>query len=81
MIEAIEKASDEVGASHTRLASYASHNAQVMSAFTPSGMLFIPSVNGTSHHPAELTRWEDVVKGTNVLLHTILNLAQDNQAL
>jgi N-carbamoyl-L-amino-acid hydrolase len=75
VIENIEKACEQVGASHHRLASYASHNAQVMSAFTPSGLLFIPSVNGTSHHPSELSRWEDVVKGTNVLLHTILNLA------
>jgi acetylornithine deacetylase/succinyl-diaminopimelate desuccinylase-like protein len=46
-----------------------------MSAFVPSGMLFIPSVNGTSHHPAELSRWDDVIDGTNVLLTAILNLA------
>jgi acetylornithine deacetylase/succinyl-diaminopimelate desuccinylase-like protein len=38
-------------------------------------------VNGTSHHPAELSRWEDVVNGTNVLLHAILNLALDDPAL
>ena len=76
MIEHIEKACDQLNISHKRLASYASHNAQIMSAFTPSGMLFIPSVNGTSHHPAELSRWDDVVNGTNVLLHTILNIAQ-----
>ena len=76
MIEIIEKACDELEVSHHRLASYASHNAQVMSTFTPSGLLFIPSVNGTSHHPAELSRWDDVINGANVLLHTILNFAQ-----
>ncbi len=75
VIDAIEKACTLLGVSHQRLASYASHNAQVMSSFVPSGMLFIPSVNGTSHHPAELSRWDDVVNGTNVLLSTILNLA------
>jgi acetylornithine deacetylase/succinyl-diaminopimelate desuccinylase-like protein len=75
IIESIESACDYVGATHKRLASYASHNAQVMSGLTPSGMFFIPSVNGTSHHPAELSRWEDVINGTNVLLYTILNLA------
>lgn len=79
VIEAIESAAGESSVSHQRLASYASHNAQVMSAFTPSGMMFIPSVNGTSHHPAELSRWEDVVEGTNVLLHAILNLALDDR--
>lgn len=76
VIESIERACELVGASHKRLASYASHNAQVMSTLTPSGMVFIPSVNGTSHHPAELSRWEDVVNGTNVLLHAVLNLAE-----
>jgi hydantoinase/carbamoylase family amidase len=75
VIDAIEKACDQLGASHIRLASYASHNAQVMSTFTESGMLFIPSVNGISHNPAEFSRWEDVVRGTNVLMHAILNLA------
>jgi N-carbamoyl-L-amino-acid hydrolase len=75
VIEAIEKACDQLGMTHIRLASYASHNAQMMSTITPSAMLFIPSVNGISHNPAEYSRWEDVVNGTNVLLHTILNLA------
>ena len=75
VIEQIERACNLVGVSYQRLASYASHNAQVMSSFVPSGLIFIPSVNGTSHHPAELSRWEDVVNGTNVLLNTILNLA------
>lgn len=71
----IERACDRLGASHMRLASYASHNAQMMSTFTPSGMFFIPSVNGISHNPAEFSRWEDVVNGTNVLLHAVLNLS------
>jgi len=75
VIGAIEKACNQLGATHTRLASYASHNAQVMSTFTESGMLFIPSVNGISHNPAEFSRWEDVVRGTNVLMHAILNMA------
>ena len=75
VIDAIERACENVGSSHMRLPSYASHNAQVMSSFTPSGMLFIPSVNGTSHNPDEYSHWDDVVRGTNVLLHTVVNLA------
>jgi len=61
--------------SHTDLVSYAGHDAQIMSTFTPSGMIFIPSINGTSHNPKEFTPWEDVVLGANVLLHTVLNMA------
>jgi len=77
VIDAIERACKIVGVTHTRMASYASHNAQVMSAFTPTGMLFIPSLNGISHNPDEFSRWEDVVKGTNVLLHAIIELASN----
>ena len=40
----------------------------------PSGMIFIPSVDGISHHPNEFTEWSDVVNGANVLLQTILTL-------
>ncbi len=77
IIDAIERACKVVGVTHTRMASYASHNSQVMSAFTPSGMLFIPSLNGLSHNPDEFSRWDDVVKGANVLLHAVLALAAD----
>lgn len=72
--EAIELACEINEVSSLHLPSYASHNAQVMSTFTPSGMLFIPSVNGLSHNPEEFSHWEDVVNGTNVLLHTIIQL-------
>jgi acetylornithine deacetylase/succinyl-diaminopimelate desuccinylase-like protein len=73
--QAILEACEHLGLSYTPLASYASHNAQTMSSFTPSGMFFIPSVSGISHNPAEYSEWEDVVNGTNTLLHAILNLA------
>ncbi|MAS37514.1 MAG: hypothetical protein CL610_26190 [Anaerolineaceae bacterium] len=75
IIENIEKACEISEVTHERVASYASHNAQMMSTFTPSGMFFIPSVGGVSHHPSEFSRWEDVINGTNVLLHSILSLA------
>lgn len=75
--DTIVQACESLGLSYIHLASYASHNAQTMSTFTPSGMLFIPSLDGISHNPQEYSEWDDVVNGTNVLLHTILHLAQD----
>jgi hydantoinase/carbamoylase family amidase len=71
----IERACQQVNTSFMLMPSHASHNAQVMSSFVPSGMFFIPSVNGISHNPDEFTLWEDVVNGTNVLLHAILGMA------
>jgi hydantoinase/carbamoylase family amidase len=73
--EAIENACAALGVVYQELASYASHNAQIMSTFAPSGLFFIPSVGGISHNPAEYSHWEDVVNGANVLLHAVLMLA------
>src|SRR5216684_4468768 len=56
------------------LASGATHDAQSMARFAPSGMIFIPSIGGISHSPEEFSRPQDVVNGANVLLRTVLRL-------
>ncbi len=75
VIEAIEAASERLGLTHTRLMSFAGHDTQSMSAITPSGLLFVPSVGGISHNPREYTQPEDCVNGANVVLHALLKLA------
>jgi len=57
------------------LVSGAGHDAQALAAVTPSGMIFVPSVGGVSHDPAEHTHWQDCVNGANVLLASALALA------
>jgi N-carbamoyl-L-amino-acid hydrolase len=44
----------------------------------PSGMIFVPSINGISHNPAEDTSSDDLEAGANVLLHTMMELAESN---
>jgi N-carbamoyl-L-amino-acid hydrolase len=39
-------------------------------------MFFIPSVAGISHNPRELTHEQDVINGANVLVNTMLELAE-----
>ena len=39
-------------------------------------MIFVPSVNGISHNPRELTHDEDVINGANVLLDVLKELAE-----
>jgi len=56
------------------LPSGAIHDAQSLVDVCPVGMIFVPSVNGTSHSPFEFTKWEDCVNGANVLLHAALRL-------
>jgi hypothetical protein len=45
----------------------AGHDAQMIARIAPMGMIFVPSVSGISHSPKELTRWEDVANGCEVL--------------
>ncbi len=75
VIQTIESAADALGLTHMQLFSYAGHSAQLLSPLVPSGMIFVPSVEGISHHPKEFTEWPDVVNGANVLLQTILQMA------
>ncbi len=76
VMDMIEDAGHRIGVqSMTRMVSYAGHDAQMLSDFTPSGMIFIPSALGVAHNPREFTEWDHVVLGANVLLHTLLNMA------
>jgi N-carbamoyl-L-amino-acid hydrolase len=74
-IAAIEAAAAARGLSHTRLMSFAGHDAQSTSTAIPSAMFFVPSVDGVSHNPKEFTHDRDVVNGANVLLGAVLKLA------
>jgi N-carbamoyl-L-amino-acid hydrolase len=59
------------------LPSGAGHDAQNMARLAPAGMIFVPSVDGRSHSPAEWSTWEDVEAGANVLLGTVHALATE----
>jgi N-carbamoyl-L-amino-acid hydrolase len=67
---------DALGLTHTSLVSGAGHDGQSFAGICPMGMIFVPSVNGTSHSPYEFTKWEDCVNGVNVLLQTVLRLGK-----
>lgn len=68
----IEAAAARLGLKTMRLPSGAGHDAQMMAKVGPIGMIFVPSVDGISHSPRELTRWQDCANGANVLLQTVL---------
>ena len=66
---------EALGLTHTPLVSGAGHDGQSFAGICPMGMIFVPSVNGTSHSPHEFTKWKDCVNGANALLQTVLRLA------
>jgi N-carbamoyl-L-amino-acid hydrolase len=51
---------------HTRMPSGAGHDAQIVARHLPSGMLFVPSIGGVSHHWTENTSDDDIVMGARV---------------
>jgi len=71
---AFKGACDDLGLSSVVLPSGAIHDAQSLVDICPVGMIFVPSVNGTSHSPFEFTEWQDCVNGANVLLQAALRL-------
>ena len=71
LVDLIRKAADDLGASSVALPSGAGHDAQVLSRYVPSVMLFVPSIGGRSHHIAENTSDADIVRGAEVLLRAV----------
>ena len=53
----------------------AGHDSVLMAPLVPSAMLFVPSVAGITHNPKEHSTKEQVARGAQVLLDTVLELA------
>ncbi len=67
-------AARDLGLSFRLMPSGAGHDAQSLAALAPIGMIFIPSAGGISHSPREYSDPEDLVKGANVLVNSLLGL-------
>jgi len=74
VIDLVESIAKEQNNSVQRMPSGAGHDAQMLARVCPSGMIFVPSVNGISHNAAEFTDEADLNAGANILLHTMLAL-------
>lgn len=78
---AIAAAAEECAPGGWRLMpSGAAHDAQVLAAHLPTGMLFIPSIGGISHDFAEDSREEDIVLGCEVLARAALQLLEQQHS-
>jgi len=75
VVGTVELAAAAHGHSVMRMPSGAGHDAQMLARVCPTGMVFVPSVDGLSHNPAEYTAPADLEAGANVLLRVMLDLA------
>lgn len=70
----IRRAAESLGLAHVTASSPAGHDAQIISAQAPIGIVFVPSRGGISHDPEEFTSDEDLVRGADVLLRSAMGL-------
>jgi N-carbamoyl-L-amino-acid hydrolase len=76
VVRSIEAAAARLGTPVRRMTSGAGQDAQMLARICPAAMIFVPSIDGVSHNPAENTRPEHLELGANVLLQTLLDLAR-----
>ncbi|HUJ76214.1 MAG TPA: M20/M25/M40 family metallo-hydrolase [bacterium] len=75
MVEAVARAAQGRGYSTEHMVSGAGHDAKHLAEVCPTGMIFVPCEGGISHNEAERITPEQAANGANVLLDTVLALA------
>ena len=71
---AIETEVQKMGVDYKVVPSGAFHDSLIMTAVFPTGMIFVPSVDGISHSRYEFTEDADIEQGAQLLLQTILEV-------
>lgn len=75
VVQVIEDACKENDLSYQIMHSGAGHDAQIFAPRVPTGLIFVPSINGISHNPEEHTEAEDIVQGVKALASSLEKLA------
>jgi beta-ureidopropionase / N-carbamoyl-L-amino-acid hydrolase len=75
LIKELKAEADSLNIPNLQMASGAAHDTQFIASITRAAMVFVPSKEGRSHSVAEWTDMEHIVKGSNVLLNTLIHIA------
>lgn len=78
LVDRVLTSADMLGYSNLRMVSGAGHDASYVNHVAPTAMIFVPSIGGRSHVEVEATTWEDCEAGGNVLLHAMLESANES---
>jgi N-carbamoyl-L-amino-acid hydrolase len=77
VVRTIEAAAAALGQPIRRMTSGAGQDAQMLARLCPTAMIFVPSIGGVSHSPEERTDPAHLALGADLLLHTLLRLADE----
>ncbi|MDP4002369.1 Zn-dependent hydrolase [Methylobacterium sp. NEAU K] len=75
IVAAVDEAAESLGHSRRRIISGAGHDACNLAAKVPTAMIFVPCKDGVSHNESESATQGDCAAGADVLLQTVLRLA------
>lgn len=78
-IEAVRRAASNLNMDMMPIVSGAGHDSVYLSSVGPTGMIFVPCKDGISHNEKEHVEPEHLVSGTNVLLHSLILLAEEKE--
>lgn len=68
----LHKAAKKLNLPVMELVSGANHDANTLTHHTEVGMLFVPSIDGISHNPAEDSHWEYIDHAAQIMLQALL---------
>ncbi|MFP7493002.1 M20 family metallo-hydrolase [Terribacillus saccharophilus] len=75
VVQSLAKCCDDQGLSHMQMPSGAGHDSMNMARLCPTGMIFVPSKDGLSHHCNEYTAIEQIGAGASLLEAEIIKWA------
>ncbi|MGX6993386.1 allantoate deiminase [Vagococcus penaei] len=78
IVSVLEQACQESNLNYLTMHSGAGHDSQIFAQHVPTAMLFVPSINGVSHNPAEATKIEDLTEGVKALIASLYKLAYED---
>ena len=77
LVQRVLNTAGNLGYSNLHMVSGAGHDASYINQIAPTAMIFVPSIDGRSHVEVEETTWEDCERGGNVLLHCLVQSANE----
>jgi N-carbamoyl-L-amino-acid hydrolase len=77
LVNIVEQQAKASGYSYTRIVSGAGHDSLHTASFAPTCMIFIPCEGGLSHNEAETITAEQAEAGCNILLNSVLVIANE----
>jgi N-carbamoyl-L-amino-acid hydrolase len=77
LVGVVDRAAQDLGFNRVPIVSGAGHDSLHTAQFAPTAMIFVPCAGGLSHNEAESATSADLAAGANVLLQSVLCVANN----